>query len=635
MIFKRTSRLLVSVPLCLFLGMQQIAPAAVVLAADSTVETDGYDDPDAVDSFSYDEGSDSSGFGLKEVLRADIQKEDSEQKAAEGKKLGTVSIDSIGEISIKKELFPDSYRWTAWYRETKKEPLDTTQSNGTYHGFSEAKTAAWKQYESDIKDLNDGSFPDIKEYAYPATSISKEFDFWTDMPGYYDLYGDPLFGTAVLSAEADVSYTISTKKIKMVMSNDRETMRNLAYSGSGMPALPGGGGGGGGYGPGGDNKKNNKGRKPVMPDNYIEDVNKNIDRLKKADPNFDKVAKKLGLYADSKTKKKKNKVTGKTEKVHTYACTSTTKSTMGSWSSFLCTPPKSSTKKKTQKQTYKDLMQQLDDAANGDSKEARKLKKDMQKAYNNGDYDRLKQLAQQANLIQYYEDGDIIDLDDVGSIDEEFTANDDLVPTVITEKEHKKKKMTLAKVSLYDVYGSQLERVGSVGVSIERFESWSLAEDGFWQEDPNYYNVFGTELEIENETKENGSDYPLYFAQTDAADIIGGKVSFKNLTVHQKDLVHGYTNIPDNPNAQIDASLDTNNAGSKFAGRIPLINFHVDGLTDAQEEKIGIKKFVNLTEEDKETLKEIEAKRAAKKEERQKKKEQEDAESALDLDNFD
>lgn len=104
----------------------------------------------------------------------------------------------------------------------------------------------------------------------------------------------------------------------------------------------------------------------------------------------------------------------------------------------------------------------------------------------------------------------------------------------------------------------------------------------------------------EDTSEDDSPDEALIFGfvRTKDSDYIGGETSFTGLTVQQKDLVHGYNTVPGHPEDKIDASLDTNNSGSKYAGQVPLVNFHLSADDETQRTKKSAKKHVILTQDD-------------------------------------
>ena len=105
---------------------------------------------------------------------------------------------------------PSSYHWVAWYKDKLKNDVDTTNSEGNYTGFSDSKVTAWIPYADEIKDLNDGDFPEIKSYTYPTDTETSSLDFWTDLAGYYTVIGDPKYDEIEISAYEQIVYAKQT-----------------------------------------------------------------------------------------------------------------------------------------------------------------------------------------------------------------------------------------------------------------------------------------------------------------------------------------------------------------------------------------------------------------------------------------
>ena len=103
-----------------------------------------------------------------------------------------------------------NYHWTAWYKDKLDEKPDATQGNGNYHGFSADKVQDWKQYEDEIRELNGGKFPEVKEYKYPTDTKDGKLDFWGDIAGYYSVLGDPQYSYLTMKAYQHFSYTVET-----------------------------------------------------------------------------------------------------------------------------------------------------------------------------------------------------------------------------------------------------------------------------------------------------------------------------------------------------------------------------------------------------------------------------------------
>lgn len=101
-----------------------------------------------------------------------------------------------------------SYHWTAWYKNTLEEEVDTTLGTGNYHGFSKAKVEKWKAYADEIKKLNGGRFPESRDYTYPTDTTDGKLSFWGDIAGYYGILGDPQYSNIHLEAYQQFSYRV-------------------------------------------------------------------------------------------------------------------------------------------------------------------------------------------------------------------------------------------------------------------------------------------------------------------------------------------------------------------------------------------------------------------------------------------
>ena len=105
---------------------------------------------------------------------------------------------------------PTSYHWVAWYKDKLKNDVDIKDENGNYKGFSQSKVSAWEPFVGEIKELNDGAYPEAKDYVYPQDTTSGDLDFWTDIAGYYTVMGDPKYENIELTAYEQVVYAKET-----------------------------------------------------------------------------------------------------------------------------------------------------------------------------------------------------------------------------------------------------------------------------------------------------------------------------------------------------------------------------------------------------------------------------------------
>lgn len=105
---------------------------------------------------------------------------------------------------------PTSYHWVAWYKDKLKNDVDIKDENGNYKGFSQSKVSAWEPFAGEIKELNDGAYPEAKDYVYPQDTTSGDLDFWTDIAGYYTVMGDPKYENIELTAYEQIVYAKET-----------------------------------------------------------------------------------------------------------------------------------------------------------------------------------------------------------------------------------------------------------------------------------------------------------------------------------------------------------------------------------------------------------------------------------------
>lgn len=122
---------------------------------------------------------------------------------------------------------PTSYHWVAWYKDKLKNDVDIKDENGNYKGFSQSKVSAWEPFAGEIKELNDGAYPEAKDYVYPQDTTSGDLDFWTDIAGYYTVMGDPKYENIELTAYEQVVYakeTTEEETINLTTAADGITM---------------------------------------------------------------------------------------------------------------------------------------------------------------------------------------------------------------------------------------------------------------------------------------------------------------------------------------------------------------------------------------------------------------------------
>ena len=133
-----------------------------------------------------------------------------------------------------------NYHWTAWYLKNKDDKPDTSNDIGNYYGFNSSKVKDWQSYSDEIKGLNNGAFPEVKDYTYPVDTKENKLDFWGDIAGYYDVLGDPQYKAIHLTSYQQFSYKTKHEVIEWIPVEDEDNTNNDNI-GSG-----GGGGGGGG-----------------------------------------------------------------------------------------------------------------------------------------------------------------------------------------------------------------------------------------------------------------------------------------------------------------------------------------------------------------------------------------------------
>ena len=127
---------------------------------------------------------------------------------------------------------PTSYHWVAWYKDKLKNDVDIKDENGNYKGFSQSKVSAWEPFAGEIKELNEGAYPEAKDYVYPQDTTSGDLDFWTDIAGYYTVMGDPKYENIELTAYEQVVYAKET--------TEEETINLTTNAGGGIAMGPDG-----------------------------------------------------------------------------------------------------------------------------------------------------------------------------------------------------------------------------------------------------------------------------------------------------------------------------------------------------------------------------------------------------------
>ena len=109
-----------------------------------------------------------------------------------------------------------NYHWTAWYLKNKDDKPDTTNDLGNYHGFNASKVTAWKTHADEIKGLNNGNFPEERDYTYPVDTKENKINFWGDVAGYYNLLGDPQYKAIHLTSYQQFSYKTKHEIVEWV-----------------------------------------------------------------------------------------------------------------------------------------------------------------------------------------------------------------------------------------------------------------------------------------------------------------------------------------------------------------------------------------------------------------------------------
>ena len=103
----------------------------------------------------------------------------------------------------------EKYTWTAWLKKNETDRADFSYANGNYHGFGQEMIAVWKPYESEIRALNDGKFPENRAYIYPADTTDGKLSFWVHKAGYYDVLGDPFYKQINLKGYQTFTYIVN------------------------------------------------------------------------------------------------------------------------------------------------------------------------------------------------------------------------------------------------------------------------------------------------------------------------------------------------------------------------------------------------------------------------------------------
>ena len=557
-----------------------------------------------------EQASNVGGFGIEGVVKNALDQELMGQyNSGDGQMTynGAI-IKEIGEIRVDKDMNASSYRWAVWHKENKKDTIDTSDSDGNYKGFSKEKVKAWSEYESAIKKINNKQFPKLQDYKYPTTTPTQKFTFWADKPGYYDLYGDPLFDTVSLKAEVDVSYTAKVTEI-ITETVDDGTDDDVSAQGPEEAEVS--------VGPNSANggpDSNCQLAQNVL-DAEIASGTKTEKQIKAKAKDLEKTAKKQGSKCSLDTSAAK----GAKGRVPT-------KATCNNWHSWKLA--------KVYDQDGKKMSGYWCGGYKGEIDPATGLPSRINNTY---------VYSKDQTNIDFYTVNGVVQFNPPENMSAKTGVWLEKPVTISRPQENSidgNSTVTLAQAEIHNVYGSQLERVGIIAVGMAN-NSWKMEEDEFWEEEPEYYEIEGSVLKVENDISKSYGFCP----KTDG-DIIGGTTSFKNLVVHKKDLVHGYNEIreedltfkdkddKDSDKAlkdntkngrfvtpKIDEKLDVNNKDSKYVGRVPFISFEIkdsQDTDDTQKKKKTIKKYTSLTKQDEkdqqEEDKENEEKEAKRKE---------------------
>lgn len=126
-----------------------------------------------------------------------------------------------------------NYHWTAWYLKNKDDKPDATNDIGNYHGFNASKVTAWKTYADEVKGLNNGNFPEERDYTYPVDTKENKINFWGDIAGYYNLLGDPQYKAIHLTSYQQFSYKTKHEIVEWVAVPSEDDGAGAGGSGKG------------------------------------------------------------------------------------------------------------------------------------------------------------------------------------------------------------------------------------------------------------------------------------------------------------------------------------------------------------------------------------------------------------------
>lgn len=140
--------------------------------------------------------------------------------------------------------------WTVWFKNSKDDEIDKTQDTGNYHGFPSNKVNAWLPYSDTLKTINDGNVPESRHYEYPTdTEGTDPLEFWTDIPGYYDVLGDPRYSGIQIDSYQHFSWNveITTETVRFEVNQEAtEKMMEALLESDNLGGAGGSGSSGGG-----------------------------------------------------------------------------------------------------------------------------------------------------------------------------------------------------------------------------------------------------------------------------------------------------------------------------------------------------------------------------------------------------
>lgn len=550
----------------------------------------------------------------------------------------------MSDLMLVVEPHIEHYVWNVWYRETKNEEIDTSENEGrgNYTGFSKEKAAAWNEHQHEIKSINAGAYPEVKDYNYsPGYTLNNKLDFWADKPGYYDVYGDPVYTQIDITAYVDVTYNETYTDMKVAQELlDKKAQQESGYNSGGGPS--------GGIGDAADtnlpkqhrvlgvgvpgiersadcvlltNPTANGSAKLACSDDERKQYEaqgffKSTTQLSKKE-NYDYLMGEYlneRNYLEKKTAKKKKELADESEAaVVNKTIYKMTDNDVNKLASEHATETAKSLDKK-----ISGYEKQLDSMLNDENSKYSALdphdiemitgdqsidevtqqsKETMEEAQSHVDQEQLEE-ARNASP----EAAEVFDQTQGDYDESQNKQNDDGISEEILEQAKVVKKQgdkyPIAAITLRNITGSQLERIGSIGITSQPDYMFYLDSDEFWEDDPYYYYTTGDYLNFEDNRSDTYTALPFGFAQD--ADDLDVKMKFTDKTIHEKALVHAYNKLQDALTGEdivIDPSLDINNKDSEYVGKVPLVNFKINDETTSQKEQKGTKKNVFLTSE--------------------------------------